>query len=62
MGRNKIEAARKETRPFLSVNAGRGKLLSHGYPAVRISARLSLPGFFLSNMNDSLDVEVLSAS
>jgi hypothetical protein len=33
---------------FPTVNAGRGKLVSYAYPAVRILARPCLPGFFLA--------------
>jgi hypothetical protein len=43
---------------FPHVNAGRGKLLTYGYPAVRISARLLCRAFFLlespnHNMRDT---------
>jgi hypothetical protein len=34
-----------------AANAGRGKLLSYGYPAVRILARLYLPGSFYAGPN-----------
>ena len=36
---------------FPAVNADRGKLLSYGYPAARILARLYLPGSFSAGPN-----------
>jgi hypothetical protein len=42
------------SRVVPAANAGRGKLLSYGYPAVRILARLDPPGSFSASPNRSV--------